>query len=563
MDFLNLPVEIGSKIFDYLDIKSKINVYNSCNELKEYFAIWCKIKHVVLSRSTLATVKTLEEKLFYDLGEQITELNLSGVPDLTALNLKPHIPRFVRLKYLDVTYTDIYLGDITEICPPNLKRIGINFFKCINNYNYDRITQESEAVFIDRQIEAVHFIVLELSLSASPFKFLKDVNSIKDLKLTITDNYREFLSISNNEENGSEGANLIDINFDKLNFIARDCAVSHKLSKYLTGITHLNFKQLEFIFLMYLERIEIYVSPLFAKLFAVPCSCLKVEVTTSLPLSFMLDGNIVFKAWNKQTCSFDEPFFENLKEELKDYLPTYFCMHRNYCMKIADVPSTWFCIDKCVNIEKVPNLPDKVTLTDFCRCDGAIIESRYPIGISKTSNALQNLTYLGINNISIRSMFFRVLFQQCPKLVTLNVYVENPGIVQTYMQSLSQAMHLAKLKNFYLCSEDVQYEIIFKILSRCSTLENVHVCEYEREINNEDVELGNILRFLQKSVNLYSLFIEADMSAEGLTMMMGPLKTMVQRLGRNYLYIEVCQSHCGWNPFADVFSPSPLHIFNN
>ncbi|CAB3233060.1 unnamed protein product [Arctia plantaginis] len=204
MDFLNLPVEIGSKIVEYLDIKSKINVYNSCDELKDFFATWCNIKSVVLSRSTLATVKTLEEKLFSDLGQQIIELNLSGVPDLTAEKLKPYIPRFARLKCLDVTFTDIYLGDISEICPQNLKKIGINYFKCFNNYTYDKITEESKAVFKDRQIESVHFIVMELSLSASPFKFLKDVNSIKDLKLTIADNYKEFLSI-NNDENESEG----------------------------------------------------------------------------------------------------------------------------------------------------------------------------------------------------------------------------------------------------------------------------------------------------------------------------------------------------------------------
>lgn len=557
MDFLSLPVEIGSKIFDYLDTKTKINVYNSCSELREYLASWCHPKRVVLSRSTLATVKTLEEELFYDLGEHILELDLSGVPDLTVDNLKPHIQRFVNLKSLDVTFTNIYLAHISQICPKSLKSIGINFFKCCSNNKYD----ESKEVFKERKFEAIHFVIKELSLSASPLNFLKDVSTVNDLKLTICDNYKEFLSISNDHSDASAG-NRIEINFNKLTLVARDCVVTHKFSKQLDGVTRLNFKQIEYIFMMYLEKIEIYVSPLLAKLFSVNCSELKVEVSSYLPLNFMLDGNIVFKAWNKETTNFDDEFYKHLLLELKDYFPTYYCMHSNHNMKITESPSSWFCIDKCENFEKIQNIPDKITLTDFCRRGGIVIRCRLPIGLSKSSKALQHLTFLRISNIPTRSMFFHLLFEQCPKLVTLDVYTEDACMLETYTRSLSQAIHLATLKNFMLTAKDIHYEVIFGILSKCPSLENVHICEYDREMNDEDFDQRTVLAFIESCANLYSLFIEADMSAEGLTMMMSPMRVAAQTLERDYLSIEVCQSNWGWNPFADVFNPSPLHIFD-
>lgn len=42
-------------------------MYNNCSELRGYFASWCHHKRVVLLRSTLTTVKALEQELFYGL----------------------------------------------------------------------------------------------------------------------------------------------------------------------------------------------------------------------------------------------------------------------------------------------------------------------------------------------------------------------------------------------------------------------------------------------------------------------------------------------------------------
>lgn len=563
MNFLDLPIEIGVIIFNYLDTQTKINVYNSCAEVREYFGSgWCHLKYVVLSRSTLATVKTLDEKLFVNLGEHIRDLNLSGIQDLTVENLKPHMSRFINLKSLDVTFTSIYLSDIAEVCPKNVKNIAINFFKRPSNYKNESIIAKCRELFTEKQFEAVHFVVFEFIVSASPLMFLKDVPPIKDLKLTVSDNYKDYFDIAHHE-NSFNGVDPIETKFSKLTYIFRDCAVTHKMSKQLDGISRLNFNDLEYIFIMYLEKIVIYVSPIFSNIFTVNCNDLKVEVSSYLPQNFVLDGNIIFKAWNKMTTSFDDVFFRNLLVELKDYFPTYICMHAKTKMRIVKSPSSWYCIDCCENFEKKLNdVPEKVTLTDFCRRGGIVMRCRRSISLSKESKALEHLTFLRINNIPLRKDFFTNLFKGCPKLVTLDIYVEKHGMIRGYTQSLSKSIHLAKLKNFMLTSEDIEYEIIFGILSQCISLENVHICEYERAANDEDINVRTMLLFIEKCVNLYSLFIEADMSGEGLTMLMASLREKAQRLERDHLCIEVCESYCGWNPFVDVFNPSPLHILN-
>lgn len=563
MNFLDLPVEVGVIIFNYLDTKTKINAYNSSEQIREYFASgWCHLNSVVLSRSTIASIKTLEEKLFVNLGEYIRALNLSGVPDLTVQNLKPHMHRFKNLKSLDVTFTNIYLPDIGEVCPISVKNIGINFFKCPNSYKNESIHIRCREIFKERKFEAIHFVIFEFIVSASPLKFLKGVPLIKDLKLTLSDNYKDFFDLSHSESSHFVPYE-IEPNFNKLTYVFRDCAVTHKLSAQLDGVSKLDFNQVEYIFIMYLEKILIYVSPVFASMFTTCCHDLKVEVSPRLPKTFMLDGNIIFKAWNKATTNFDDDFFSKLHLELKDYFPTYVCMHNHKKMQIVKAPSSWFCIDSCENFEKKLNdLPDKVTLTDFCRHDGIVRRCRRPISLSKECKTTRHLTFLRINNVPLRKDFFTNLFTACPKLVTLDIYVEKYGMIRGFTESLSKAIHIAKLKNFMLTSEDIEYEIIFEILSHCASLENVHICEYERAISDDDVNTTNIVNFIEKCVNLYSLYIEADMTGEGLTMLMAPLRIAAQTLEREYLCVEVCESYCGWNPFVDVFNPSPLHILN-
>lgn len=563
MIFFDLPIEVGILIFNYLDIKSKINVYNSSLALRRFFAP-CHFKKIVLSRSTVARANTLKQDFFVDFGQHIQELNFSGVADLSADKLRIHIPQFINLRTLDLTFTNIYLSDLPEVCPEGLKNISINFFKCPRRCVRDGIWEKCRSVFKEKLFDYVHFIIFEFLDSDTPLLFLKGLPSTRDLKITVADNYKDFWEL---EDVPLSLEDDIEVNFSKLSYLFRDCRVTHKTSKCLRGVSNLGFEKLEYIFIMYLEKIIIYISPVFRSTFFVNCSDLRVEISTYLPLDFMLDGNIIFKAWNKAMTTFDEQFFTKLTEEFKDYFPSYICMHSKIKMVVTNSPSDWYCIDSCDGFENsLEYLPNKVTLTDFCRRDGSVIRCNRPITLSPNSETLKNLTFLRLSNICIRNDFFTILFFQCHKLTTLDIYVEKRGrlgMFRGYILSLSKSIHLAKsLRNIKLTSEDIEYEILFDTLSRCPTLENIHICEYERALGDGDVDVSNILLLIERCECLYSLFIEADMSPEALTMLICPLRETAQRLERDHLCIEVSDCYRGWNPFVNVFNPSPLHILD-
>lgn len=562
MNILDLPIEVGILIFNYLDTKSKINVYNSCNAIRIYFAP-CHVQKLVFSKSTAATIQSLDEHFFLDLAIlHVQELNLSGVADLSKDALKKYINQLSQLKALDITFTNIYLSDLPEICPVNLKTIAINFFKCPMKCIKDGIWDNIKTFFIQKMFQSVHFILFEFLDSATPLIFLKEVPLVENVKITVADNYKDFWDL---EDVSPSLTDDVDVNFSQLCYLFRDCRVTHKTSGCLKGVADLDFELLEYIFIMYLEKIIIYISPVFRNIFFVICSDLRVEICPYLPSDFLLDGNIIFKAWNRSTTNFDDIFFENLLLELKDFFPSYVCMHSKIKLSVTNAVSDWYCIDSCEGFEKkLEYLPEKVTLTDFCRKDGAVIRSNRPITLSPESKTLQNITFLRLSNICIRKDFFNVLFTVCYKLITLDIYVEKRGrlgVFRGYISSLSKSIHHAKrLKNIKITSEDIEYEILFATLSRCLTLENIHICEYERVLGDGDIDVKNILTLIKKCYNLYSLFIEADMSPEALTMLMCPLREAAQKYERNYLCIEVCDCYRGWNPFVDVFNPSPLHI---
>lgn len=563
MNFIELPIEVGILILNYLDTKSKINVYNSSLGLRRFFAP-CHFKKIILSRSTVARAKTLEQNFFVDFGPHIQEINFSGIADLSADKLQVHIHQFLNLRSLDLTFTNIYLSDLPEICPHNLKNLSINFFKCPRRCVRYEIWEKCRSVFKEKLFHSVHLIIFELLDSDTPLLFLKGLPSTRDLKITVADNYKDFWELED------EPLSLEDdmaVNFSKLSYLFRDCRVTHKTSKCLKGVANLGFEKLEYIFIMHSEDTTIFISPIFRSTFFVNCNDLRLEISPYLPSDFMLDGNIIFKAWNKAVTIFDEQFFRNLCDEFKDYFPSYICMHSKIKMAITNSPSDWYCIDSCEGFENsLEYLPNKVTLTDFCRRDGSVIRCNRPITLSPDSKTLKNLTFLRLSNICIKDDFFTILFFQCHKLTTLDIHVEKRGrlgMFRGYTLSLSKSIHLAKsLKNIKLTSEDIEYEILFDTLSRCPTLENIHICEYERALGDGDVDVSNILLLIERCECLYSLFIEADMSPEALTMLMCPLREAAQRLEREHLCIEVCDVYHGWDPFVDVFNPSPLHILD-
>ncbi|XP_063619867.1 uncharacterized protein LOC134792530 [Cydia splendana] len=562
MSLLDLPTEIGTLIFTYLDIKSKINVY-SVNELKEFFAP-CLMRKVNISRSTVASVNTLSSSVLQDFAVNIQDLNLSGIQDLTADKLTPYLQRCTNLKTLDVTFTRIFLSDVEHICCNSLKNISINYFKWPRKHaNNDEVWKKVSDIFKRQKFEYVHFVVLEFYDSESPLKFMEDIPMTKYFKITLADNYRDYSETDEYYESVNVEES-IDINFERLCYIFRDCRVSHKTSRSLKGVSNLDYKKIEYIFIMYLETIYIYVSPIFSGMFSLCCSDLTINIYSHLPLDFILDGNIIFKAWNKAVTVFNEDFFKNVLNELTDYFPTYFCMHTKLPMNITAAPSHWYCIDSCDTFNEIlDDLPENVTLTDFCR-KGSVVRWNRLVTLKSELKSLKNITFLSLSNICAKGDFFAHIFSQCKRLYTIDVYIENRGRPSSYSSctlSLFNSMHLTKcLKNLKLTLEDIEYGMVFDSISQCPSLENVHICEYQRVLADYEADEDNVSLLIEKCCNLYSLFIEADMDPEALTMLMGALRNAAQNLEKDHLCVEVCDCYGGWNPFADVFNPSPLRI---
>ncbi|XP_059058706.1 uncharacterized protein LOC131852094 [Achroia grisella] len=539
MNFTNLPIEVGVLIFNYLDTKSKINAYR-CSVLKEFFAP-CHVKKLVLSRSTVAIAKILDHELFLDLGLYIQELCLSGMPDLSPENLTLHVRKFPNLTALDITFTDVYLSDFVNLCPINLKSLAINFFKCPRKCKKEEIWEECRNLFKIRQFVKVHFVVFELLDSDIPLMFLEGLPPVEDLKVTIADNYKDFNDTEDDEPLNNK---TYDINFSKLFYILRDCRVTHKTSQCLRGVANLDYKQIEYIFIMYLERIVIYVSPIFRNLFLGNCKDLRVEVCTRLPIDFMLDGNIIFKAWNKSNY-FNDTFMKGLLLDLKNYFPTYYCLHDNITMKVIDCTNDWYCIDSCHSIGELASLPEKLTLSDFCRVKGIVLPCDQPFGFLSNSEVVKNISYLRLSNVYLTD--FAVLFSACHVLETVDIYVEKPESRDFCRGfTLPPAINLVKkLKNMKLTTEDIEYDALFDTMSQCSMLENIHICEYERCFEDNNITVNKIELMIEKCKNLYSLFIETDMEPECLTMFMSPIKEVAQKLERDHLCIQVCDCYRG------------------
>lgn len=435
MNLLDLPVELGILILDYLDLDAKANLYDAIDVFKKYFAP-THVRKVNFSHSSQCAPLLLQRRIFKDLSINVKELNLSCVPNITTQNVKCHLERMNNLEILDLTFTDVYLPEFIDICPNTVKDISVNFFKfpILTEPNiWDKCKR-----FFSEKFKKVHIVVFKLFDSDGPLIFLEQVKRLIEIKVTVTDNYKNFGTVP-------EGW-LVPLKYniepecDKLSYYIKDCKITHRTARCLKGVINLNFDKYEYIFIMYLERIVVYVSPVFKDLFAEVCSDFKLKVRMKLPRNFILDGNIIFKAWNKETTVFDEKFFENIAIEYKDMFPTFLCMHSGVNLKIINAKSDWLCIDSCQDFDKMmEDVPSKITLTNFCRRAGNVLRNDNSITLNpEYSMALRNITFLRLSNVFVDDIFFFNLFLSCKDLNTLDIHMENDETVGIFRGLITQ-----------------------------------------------------------------------------------------------------------------------------
>ncbi|XP_063617187.1 uncharacterized protein LOC134790349 [Cydia splendana] len=535
-----------------------------------------------LSRSTLATAKTLGLEVFQNWSANIVELNLSGIKDLTADQLRPYKESFTSLKTLDITFTKIFLCDLDKICCESIKNIGINFFKphffkpSLNvdilrrlGPHKDKDWTNISELFKKQKFEKVHFILLRFHRLEFPIKFMEDISLTKDLKITLADWCGHCRGMSCEEyEPFTDFAGSSYINFEKLSYIFRYCHETsqrnHQSPEWLGGISNLNYTQIEYIFIMHYNGIiRICVSPKMSEIFMPNHhSNIAVRVQSPLSVNFKVRGNIVLKAWNANLTVFDDDFFEALLLELTDYFPTYVCMRRKTKMNATQAPSNWYCIDSCDTYDGfVDNIPENVTLTDVCR-KGYLPEWNQPITLKIELGFFKNITFLSVRDVFLKDDFFGHIFLQCKKLHTLDVFIQKRDTLclgKDCTLSLFTNLHETRLKNLRLHLRDIDYSNIFNSFSKCSSLENIHICDQRDEVVDE-ASNKSILLFMEKCSNLYNLFIEAEMETDDFEVLEYRLNFAAKKLAKDHLSIQVCYYGCNFNPFADVFNPSPLDI---
>nr|XP_034836962.1 uncharacterized protein LOC117993288 [Maniola hyperantus] len=534
MNLTNLPPEIWTIVINYLDTKSKVSLYNTSLKVRGFFKP--------------------------NVAKYVLDLNLSGVPDITAETLQLYMKNFENLITLDVTFTTIYLSDLEKICPKTLRNISINFFKCPTGcYMFREKWDCAKQVFIEHQFINVRFIVFDFKDSHFPLLFLNELPRIEHFEVDVIDTEKYFKRRYYYSFDDSE--KLTNMNFSKLRYLFRNCDAGT-----LKKLLNIDFKQVEYIFMMYSKTIVVYVSPLFKHFFPQTCCyspIVTVKVKNVPPNSVLIQDNAIFHAWHKSTNTFEEKFLKSILEDYIDCFPIYICMHYNMCKRnIINVSTNWYCLDECNGFEKIlEHNPEKVTFTNYCR-KYKVIRS---VNLSKFNEweRIRNINYLRISNLYFEKDFILHLFINCKRIVTLDIYNCNPKInFRDYnMTLLSNAMEQACcLKNFKL-NRCVDYSDLFEALSKCQSLENIYICDFDvRALDYIDVNPSKISLLLENCKNMYSLFIETDISPHTSRVLRSKIHEVAQRLELFHLFVDVNCSHKAIYPFDDVFNPSPLRI---
>ncbi|XP_063547568.1 uncharacterized protein LOC134755020 [Cydia strobilella] len=235
----------------------------------------------------------------------------------------------------------------------------------------------------------------------------------------------------------------------------------------LSGIKDLNVQDLSYCKKEFtnLKTLDVTFTNIFlCDLEEICCDSLKNIGINFFKPNYLIDVDYI--TWNASITVFDDEFFKGLLLELTDYFPTYVCMRTKTEGRITEAPSNWYCIDSCDTF------------------DG--------------------------------DDFFGDVFLQCKKLHTLDVSIieRDPLCLgNDCTQSLFTNLHETKLKNLRFKSIDIDYENFFTSLSKCPTVEHIHICN-----------------LIPKTLN------------------------------KNHFSLRVCYFDSDINPFADVFNPSPLNI---
>lgn len=514
MGLINLPEEILLIIVRQLDLRSIINLYDTCTFMRRIVSMHGVIRECCLSLNTMATAQSLKLNFFKDISGHLLKLNLSGVHDLNKSSLLPALKKLRSLQALNIAYTKInmlHFLDIYKLCP--------TIIDITMNFGFDNILVRNViACFQEcfKNIKNVHFVGHEIDLLKSGLSQLilhkAELNNLRFTAWAQKQPTFHFYEEANNF--------VYKCKYFKL----------YLQGRYLVEHTHatrhiLDSDLFEFLIITATEvnDFTVYASKTFEKYllhnFGISAECSNVA-------NKRLSKNLVFMAWDKKTNDFDDTFFSNVLLVMKKYFPSNYQTNGISLNKRLNQKTGWYFIRQTfqnepssdngeVTFKKRRIVPPNVILNYDEMCQEETIclnitfddHFRNPVTLPSGSHYLKKLTYLSLTGTVTYSLtFFNILFRCCDKLVTLNV--EAPS-VSPCAAAISRSLPLTQtVKNLRIVDKRINFKSLFSSFSQCQTLENVHILDVANECN----ELADPSVMFEKCDNLYFLLIHASMS---------------------------------------------------
>ncbi|XP_030036063.1 uncharacterized protein LOC115451791 [Manduca sexta] len=579
MDFIDLPEEVLIIIIRLLDAKSMHNVYNTCKYLRQILSQHGVVKKFNMCRNTMGTARSLKLDFFKDISRHLQELNMSGIHDLTKTSLLSVIKRLKCLKSLDISYTNITIIDFMEIYKlcPTIKCICLNFV-----FGKLGMTKISHNLILEcknmfKNFDKIHFVGSTGNLLNDnlPLYILSECN-LKALKFSAS------------ECNYAFTTNHIPLNFEELqqNLQFNYCNICilnwREQNQYYQNLntipffSHLDFKNYEFIVTtrLHINNCNVFTSPLFKPFFN---EHFNIEAKVINQLEKPLFGNVSIMLWNKNCTKFDDTFFNKLYDEIKQYYPAQFSVDTG---PVSSKLNWFYTLSKIQADEDTMKIhaphapkrrmahPNVVLNYDslFYQKDKFMLSIvfqdhlRNAAALSNDCDYLRKITFLSLTGIVRYSIdFFNILFSCCISLETLDV---ESTIVSSCTLPISRSLHLSQcLKNFRLIDKKIDFNALVTSLSKCSTLENIHIIE-DKLLGL--CTLADASSIVENCDYLYYLYIEAPISENEQLKHTRLLNKTITKCGKYHVNTVIqpkadnARYRYHYDPYIEIFYLSPI-----
>lgn len=593
MILIQLPEEILVLIVKKLDLQSQVNLYETCSCLRKILTQFGVVKECSVSPGPLASLNVFKIDFLKSVMAHLRVLNLCAVRGLTRSALLPALKKLRYLVTLDVSYTKIVIPDLVDInklCP-TVKDISISFLFGKHKMGvrvYPNVLAQCQGVF--QQFENVEFIGVKGNLMQSLLPlYLLSKASLNNVKFTVIK--------SNHVVYQSEQCDTL-FKFNHLQLLLlpwnQISSIPQPWELYNILLPMLDMKDIEYIVLIMHEGLgvqHVYTSNQLKKFVEERHILKDMPLYSNEPIDNLnrlddidISKNVIYMIWNKSTTIFDETFFSKLWRRIQFILPSHTATSCIPEMQPAPKDTDWYFIGVEYNdsapLDNENNEPlskkKRVGVTnhlldfdDHLKEINKLKLNLYfllspTVCLDSSSNYLRKLTYVSLmGRVQFSKDFFKVLFECCEVLETLNVEI----VLMPIAKSVSNSIFLSSsLKNFRLAEkiDGDNINILLRSLGGCKSIENVHI--FNKSCTSYTV-LNDFSFLVEKCKSLYSLYVRHVMSESIRNNIFKLLNNARTKLGKSYLNLELYSSPPGriyvylgdsYDPYIDVFKLNPI-----